>query len=387
MTTNVIRVIAALALSSAAAARQFDRIPIPLPQGHVIQELAINQQNQALVTECDTATVPQCTAFLWIPGREGTRTILSYESGSYDHFLLNDTGQVAALRIQHPASAVNTVVLWSDWDGWHEVAQIPTSGTIRRFTNFGELLGTNERRIFYATRAFGLEYADAVQPDNPPANFTVNDSNKHGILAGTLELQLPSCSTLHRVRHAARWAPRAGAQDLEPRNSPWNICVNESVGLATNLHGDVAGILYGPGGHDQHPFLWTEKNGLQDLGQTFGRLGGRVLLNDKRELAGWWIVATAGIRSYFWSQSTEFRDIGYLEGIPGASWSTYAEHLNKHGEVVGRSGNHAFFWSEKTGIVDLGLGSALQVNDHGLIRGSVETGSGSATEPRVWIIR
>jgi hypothetical protein len=350
--SDAICVIAALALSSAAAAKlEFARIPIPVPPGHVVKAVAMNQRNQVLVAECDTATAAQCTAFLWIPGKEEARTLLSYQPGSYDQFVLDDLGQVAALRLQRPTSSVNTVALWSDRDGWRDVGQI------------------------------------AAPPSNPPANFTVNDSNKHGILAGTLALQLPSCSYRTEVRHAARWEPRIGIQDLDPRTSPSNLCLNESVGLATNLHGDVAGILYGPVGQDQHPFLWTEKEGLHDLGQTFGRQGGRILLNDKRDLAGWWIVATAGIRSWFWSQSTGFRDIGYLEAVPGASWSTYADDLNKHGEVVGRSGNHAFFWSEKTGIVDLGPGAALQVSDRGLIRGLAETGSGSATQPCVWILR
>jgi probable HAF family extracellular repeat protein len=93
-----------------------------------------------------------------------------------------------------------------------------------------------------------------------------------------------------------------------------------------------------------------------------------MLLNNHRDLAAQYIFGS-NIRSFIWSQSARFRDLGFLSDIQR---STYAEDLNNRGEVVGNTSPaaHAFFWSESTGLVDLGQGEARKVNDSGLVLGT-----------------
>jgi hypothetical protein len=203
------------------------------------------------------------------------------------------------------------------------IGQFP-QGNVSLFilNNLGVVFGTSATRVFGATRPFGVQFIGPVLP----TRATVNASNEIGILAGTLNLPCDPSVCFSTFDHAFRWTDWSGLKDLETRPPTF---VPQSVGLATNVWGDVAGILYGPS-NDQHPFLWTEKDGMHDLGFAFGRLNPLVFLNNRRDLAGQYIFGS-NIRSFIWSQSAGFRDLGFLSDIQR---STYAEDLNGRKDIA-----------------------------------------------------
>jgi len=178
------------------------------------------------------------------------------------------------------------------------------------------------------------------------------------------------------VKHAFRWTPWSGLQDLETRPI---LLGPSSIGLAVNSSGDVAGILFTPS--SQHPFLWSERDGMRDLGPAPGRLPEFAVVNDRREMIGQYILLGAGIASWFRSEKGGIVDIRTLGGT-----QTYAYGLNNKGQVVGRSAlpgdnppANAFVWSERDGMTDLGRGRAVAVDDKGLI-----LGEGGPTGLCVW---
>jgi probable HAF family extracellular repeat protein len=360
---------ASVALSFAANAKQnYVQVSIPIPAGHVAEPVALNEQGQALVTHCEQWLPAQCAAILWTE-KKGAVAILSYMSGAASSFKLNDWGQVAAVRTVAPPA--QTVAVWSPWDGWRDIAKFPQGGvSITAINNLGVVLGQTAQGAFLATRASGAQFIQALGGSAALAGL-----NDFGVVTGTLDVPCPPNTCLGARKHAFRWTPWGGVQDLETR--PLSL-LPDSIGLAVNRSGDVAGVLYASG--YQHPFLWTDRTGVRDLGPAPGRVSGFAVLNDRRELIGWWIVGLSGIRSYLWTEKTGIVDIGTMGGV-----QTYARDINNKGQVAGDSTlqslgpSHAFVWSDAAGFTDLGPGSAVKINDDGLI-----LGRGGATGVCVW---
>jgi probable HAF family extracellular repeat protein len=363
---TIILILASVASPFAADAKEnYIQISIPVPPGHSAEPIAVNAAGQVLAAHCNASVPADCAAIVWTE-RRGALTILSFTSGTASSFQLNDWGQVATLRTTAPPA--QTIALWSPWDGWHDIAKFPQGGvTIAGMNNSGAVLGQTAQGAFLATRAFGAQFIPALTGD-----LTLAGINDSGVVTGALTLPCPPNSCLFTLKHAFRWTPLGGLKDLETR--PIHL-LPESVGLTFNRRGDVAGILYTPS--SQQPFIWTDRDGLRDLGPPPGRLGGFAVVNDRRDLIGWWTQATCCIRSFIWREHIGFTDIGSLGG-PG----TYASDLNHNGQVVGYAvvpgSINAFLWSDGA-ITDLGPGRAIQINDSGMILGKC-----GATGACVW---
>ena len=360
-------IIASAALSFALNGKQdYVQIPIPVPAGHVAEPVALNEQGQALVTDCAQSVPAQCAAILWTQ-RRGAVTVLFYQSGTAAQFKLNDWGQVAAIRAVNPPA--QTVALWSPWDGWRDIARFPQGGaSLTALNNLGVALGQTAQGAFLATRWLGAQFIPALA-----GNVTLKDLNDLGVVTGTIAVPCPPNSCSGGMGHAFRWTPWSGLEDLDQRSV---FARPQSDGLSVNRFGDVAGIRFFP--EPQHPFLRTDREGVRDI-NSLGRLNAFIVLNDHRELIGRYYYGTT-VRSLFWSEKTGTVDIGTLGGI-----TNYAQDLNNKGQVVGISSlqsigpNNAYVWSQAAGITDLGSGSPIQINDDGLI-----LGRGGPTGVCVW---
>jgi hypothetical protein len=350
---------ATLAASSAANAKQdFEQVLIPIPQGHYSEALALNSQDQALIYECPPIGPASCNVLLWTQkgGFHLVHSFISVFGIFYDVYFLNDRGQVATIRPVESPSGGLVFSVWSEKDGWQDLAAAPPGSAIISLNNAGVIIGVSGGRIFSVTRGSGVQFIG----DPLPATALISASNGWGVLTGRMDVAAPWPGAAP-LTQAFRWTPSGGLQDIDTREyRGYGI---DSVGLATNTRGDVAGVLYTP---SQHPFLWTEKDGLRDLGSAFGRLN-TVLLNDRRDVVGGYYIG--GVRSYVWTEAGGFRELGYLENEGSGANNTYARDLNNRGEVAGFSGSHAFYWSDKTGVIDLGRGRAERINDRGLILG------------------
>ncbi len=170
---------------------------------------------------------------------------------------------------------------------------------------------------------------------------------------------------------------------------------NDSFSSAVNTRGEVDGVAlntipdpYGylffiPGATQSRAFLWTETQGMQDLGTLGGPDSGAFLINESGQIAGWsfttyTVNSWTGLPTldpFFW-ENGKMLDMGTLGGTFGESFA-----LNSRGQVAGFSdiagdaSCHPFLWGRTGGMKDLGTlggdsGQAYFVNDEGEVVGS-----------------
>ncbi|HLW88454.1 MAG TPA: hypothetical protein VKR57_08155 [Terriglobales bacterium] len=131
-----------------------------------------------------------------------------------------------------------------------------------------------------------------------------------------------------------------------------------SLGLAINDRDEVVGEA-NLSTLGFHAVLWTEKDGIKDLGTLpGGAVSGALGINDSGSIAGFSAYEPQSAQNFhavLWS-SEGMKDLGTL---PGGNYSQ-ATALNLFGKVVGNSDNaalndHAFLWTEPDGMQDLGV--------------------------------
>ncbi len=163
-----------------------------------------------------------------------------------------------------------------------------------------------------------------------------------------------------------------------------------SQGLAINKSGQVAGYSTTRSG-EMRPFFWDPSAGMVDLGSLGGHGGGycglecwqesvgaRALdINENGEVIGISTTAKGEVHAFLWSDQDGMIDLGSLGG--GFSM---ASDLNESGQITGYSSDsagrfHAFFWTREGGMIDLSQPDHLEswgaaLNDLGQVVGSVD---------------
>ena len=155
---------------------------------------------------------------------------------------------------------------------------------------------------------------------------------------------------------------------------------NQSVANAINDHGQVVGAalnaipdplanafsipyLFVPAATQVHAFLWTEAEGMQDLGTLGGPDSTAAFVNQHGQIAGQSYTnatinpatSTPTQDPFFWEDG-KMLDIGTLGGTFG-----FSNGMNNRGKVIGQSNvagdqtYHAFLWDKKEGLKDLGI--------------------------------
>jgi probable HAF family extracellular repeat protein len=150
----------------------------------------------------------------------------------------------------------------------------------------------------------------------------------------------------------------------------------ESLATAINNKGEVTGYANVFGG-SQRAFLWTNEDGLQDLGTLGGEESFGWGLNDKSEVVGNSTNEVRTQRAFFWSAKNGMTE--FQTASPGYS---SARDINNASLAVGTSsiGNgisHATLWPSNMPTVDLGtLGGpnsqAFGINEAGNIGGNTQ---------------
>jgi probable HAF family extracellular repeat protein len=214
-------------------------------------------------------------------------------------------------------------------------------------------------------------------------SLDLNGSNDHAVsinnsnaVAGT---GIPSGSTA-----VAAFLGEAGGMQWLP-----SLGGGLSSANAINDSESIVGYSY-TSANQQHAFLWTAANGIQDLTPDLTSNGGSTAtaINSSNEVTGYYYPAGSTVPvGFLWSQSAGLQQFGTSETLPFA--------INNSGTVVGQmtnaSGQHqAFSWTEAGGFVDLGtLGgtesSALGINSSGWIVGtSLSANKNGLLNPFLW---
>lgn len=153
-----------------------------------------------------------------------------------------------------------------------------------------------------------------------------------------------------------------------------------------NNHGEVVGASQLAGDVTEHPFLWTESEGMKDLGTLGGTFGFATWINDAGEVVG--LSSTLNdqaLHAFLWRAGV-MTDLETVENDPDSQ----ANSINSQGQVVGASfmfdstgagiDLHGFLWEDGGPILDLntlvppGSGvtivNAFDINDRGEIAGN-----------------
>lgn len=170
--------------------------------------------------------------------------------------------------------------------------------------------------------------------------------------------------------HAFLWTPSRGIQDLGTLPGG-----TETFALGINSANHVVGSVQLPNNRGA-AFIWTPTTGMRELVPNSGFQGYQaVAINDSDEVVGSFDDPTDNqIHAFLWTQANGLKDLGVLPG----GWSE-AMGINKSGDVVGfaRDGNNAGYsviWTQGRTIQKLaplagvGLnGAATGINTSGEI--------------------
>jgi probable HAF family extracellular repeat protein len=159
-----------------------------------------------------------------------------------------------------------------------------------------------------------------------------------------------------------------------------------------NDKGEVVGAT-GVADGKQHAFLWTQADGMEDLGLLPGGLVSEALdLNDAGEVVGYSQTDASFAHAFIWSRTTGMRDLGTLAG----GEASQAFGINEAHQVTGYSFDvggkqKAVVWSASGAIQDLGTfpGSfgdiGFGINESGQVAGSsTDPATGALLRGFVW---
>jgi probable HAF family extracellular repeat protein len=178
--------------------------------------------------------------------------------------------------------------------------------------------------------------------------------------------------------HAFLWTQADGMQDLGTIPGWQN-----SIAYAISDSGEVVGYDSNTAGNVT-AFRWTVKAGMQHLPGASMTWSVAVAVNNSGDVAGgYYPTGTTTGRGFIWTQAAGFQDIGTLGGS-----TTGVGGMNRSAEIVGSSetssgADHGFLWTQGGGMQDLGTFFPCAINDAGLMAGTTYAANGDP-EAAVW---
>jgi probable HAF family extracellular repeat protein len=169
--------------------------------------------------------------------------------------------------------------------------------------------------------------------------FGINDNGQAAGMTGTCaNTQLPGIAA---AAHAVFWDSDGSVLDLGNLGGTSNPAVlgEGNAALAVNNRGEVVGTSSLHDNVNHHPFLWTRRTGMQDLGVLEGdNIGAGLAINSQGDIVGASVKGpdpiTGNPRAALWRNGEKF-DLNAL-ALPGSPlYLLTAFGINDSGQIVG----------------------------------------------------
>ncbi len=239
---------------------------------------------------------------------------------------INNSGQVASTVIVDPNSGETQVLLWSRTAGAQTVT-IGDNSSASGINDSGQVVGATTSgggpyQAFLWQAGVGTQIISV-----PGAEFSAASAiNDSGVVVGQ--------SYIPPNYEAFIWSSSQGAQPLLSQYP-------NTQAVAINTASQVTGFYYPVPGGANYAFLWSQADGLQDLGSLNGQSWGHAI-NDQGAVVGSTQVSCDADHGFLWTQTSGMQDLS-----SGCGFST-AWGINHAGWIVGNS-NGIAVWSP-TGV-------------------------------------
>jgi probable HAF family extracellular repeat protein len=246
--------------------------------------------------------------------------------------------------------------LWTKNGGMQDLGTLPDSYNDFLFSSGGQAVNDlglvagsswwsrSQDHAFIWSRNSGIQ-----DLGTPPGLY--GDTHAHGINIFGQVVGAAAEITGGAYPHAFLWTKAGGMQTLG--NLPGGLY---SAAYGINNLGQVVGAA-GTNIPEvleyelTHAFLWTKRNGMEDLGQWHA-----VAINNFGKIVGgggYWSGTYPGV-AVSWTRSQGLQP---LDSLPGAT-SSQASAINDFGQIVGTTNSdpytsHATLWSPRSGVWDL----------------------------------
>jgi probable HAF family extracellular repeat protein len=300
---------------------------------------------------------------------------------------MNEKGDVVGLSTLQGGS-IRHAFLWTKQDGMTDLGTLGGDfSTARAINNGGTVVGASlladsrlGQRLFLWTPRDGMRDVHS----QVGTDFFPLDMNDLGQVVGRGR-------AVSGQQHAMIWSEREGLRDLGTLPG-----LTFSSALATNNQGVVVGESRDDTNQFVRAFRWTPDDGMMDLGSLGGERGSLAFdVNERGDVVGRSQTTAGEVHAFLWTESRGMIDLGILAAPPTGTDISRAFGTNDHGDVVGSSLNasgvrHAFLWTEQGGMIDLGsfhdYSEAKTINNAGLIAGVSRVLDGTARAV-VWEVR
>lgn len=171
------------------------------------------------------------------------------------------------------------------------------------------------------------------------------------------------------MMHAFIWKPETGMVDLGAPGKVYRYYASDiddsgrAIGWTSELIKEGSGASF----YRSRAVIWDINGTLNDISVTFGgKFSSATAINSAGQIAGY-AGSQTNVNAFLWSEKDGLKDLGRLQFLPAftgfvdslSTPGSYGKALNDTGQVVGSSSGkntniHAFFWSLETGMIDLG---------------------------------
>ena len=330
--------------------------PVPAILAMCIAATACNDRNEPPTAPgVAQATASQATG--------ATVTVLPNLGGGFAAAAdINDAGQVVGWSVD--GTATRRAFLWTETEGMKDLGTLGgTTSEATAINAAGEVVGfsetaTRREHAFLWTPERGMQDLGTLGE----AGSIASAINNRGEVVGYTLAQIGDTFEYR----ALLWTPEQQLVELPTLGS------TVSAAVAINNAGRVV-INIATAAGEEHPFLWSQQQGMVNVGGLPGEATNGTAINESGRIVGV-AIRQPDARPFIWSANQGLRELGALDGPAVA----IASDINDAGQVVGSfsampGGRHAFVWSLAKGTEDLyaatGMREARAINNRGQVAG------------------